>query len=427
MSENGDVLLSFIASKQSEENAFTDDVNDIYGVIFETVDNNGLKELSSKGEPVALTDVNSPIRRMNSLYLDKNEFMVAYTKLDGNTKFDSTQATVDVVHNSEEEKLRISDIDAPYYPLPGNDTIVTVKVANDGLETLEAGKVKLSGVGDGAEMLLDEPLLPGSETMVNVSLSVPEDFCKETALKVSFEGTGEQSEYKTEGEVTLKYDSYFVPKQMPYLNNIPGTNKYISQLTVTNVGNKPGVPQITYTNFINGSESDDDAIVTDYTYDKEINPGGTAVIEHVLENTLADSTSLTKMQVSSGEGYNQKTEGILPTAVVIEGASEDKAPDNSNTDNNGNNDNSNSNNSNNATDSTDNKNYQDSGSISDDNTDGNNDKADNTNNTTNVENKNEKAAKTSDAAKPGLMLALLAGSSVVLMLSVRRKKQAEEE
>ena len=160
-------------------------------------------------------------------------------------------------------------------------------------------------------------------------------------------------------------------------------------------------------------------VVTNYTYDEEVNPGGTVVIEHVLENTLAQSSQMTKMQVALGEGYNQKTEGILPAPVVIEGAVEGEKPSDGNTTDNNTTDNTTDNNTDNNTN--DDKNSQNDNSIT-----GNKDTT-NTNNDKKTGTEQVNAAKTSDPVNLGFVLSLFVGSGVVIMLNVRRKRQAGKE
>ena len=309
MSDGGDVLLSFIAEENHEGHSVTEQIADIYGVILKTVENDGVRRLEAVGSPVALTDENSLLRKMDSVCLSSESFLVAYTKLDGVNLRESKKASVHAVQSSYVSEASVVSVDAPDYPTVGEEMIVDVTVRNDGLKPIEKGTaVTVSGIGDSVTVYLDEALLPGTEETLHINVSVPKDFHADASLTAAFMDSSQSD--------MVYYDSYFVPVQMAYLNNVPNTDTYLSDLEVINIGNAPGKPVVEYHNFVVGSEDEEDVRVTIYSDTEEVAPGGQAHIKYLIEDTLAYEADGTRMQIVLGDGYDQSVEGVLPAAVT---------------------------------------------------------------------------------------------------------------
>ncbi|MDO4175163.1 MAG: hypothetical protein Q4D42_10410, partial [Eubacteriales bacterium] len=163
MSDQGDVLLSWISEEQPEtqEDIQTFQTDEIYGVMLQTEQQNGLNELVSVGDPVALTDENSALNKVDSVCLSEDSFLLAFSQLDGETWMQSEKADIRAVHSQYEPKLKLESVEAPEYPLPGSQMTVDAMVRNDGLQPLNGVQVTASGVGDDATTTYTESILPG--------------------------------------------------------------------------------------------------------------------------------------------------------------------------------------------------------------------------------------------------------------------------
>lgn len=318
MSDNGDVLLSWISEEQpeTEEDIKTFQTDEIYGVMLQTEAKNGLNELVAVGDPVALTDEDSALNKLDSVCLSSDSFLLAFSQLDGETWMQSDKADIRAVQSAYEPKLKISSVDAPEYPMPGSEMTVDVTVCNDGLEPLQGVQVTASGIGNGATETYSENILPGQNEQISLTMPIPEDFNRTTTLKITASGLNEQSEYKATSKTEIQYGAYFVPEEMAKLYSIPNTNNYLAELNVRNIGNAPGEPEITYVNYLPGSDDESASREDVFKSEKTIEPNATVRIPSIIKNTLATTDNKIRVQVSLGDGYDQNAESYAPTPIV---------------------------------------------------------------------------------------------------------------
>lgn len=318
MSDNGDVLLSWISEEQpeTEEDIKTFQTDEIYGVMLQTEEKNSLNELVAVGDPVALTDEDSVLNKVDSVCLSSDSFLLAFSQLDDETWMQSEKADIRAVQSTYEPKLKISSVDAPEYPLPGSEMTVDVTVCNDGLEPLQGVQVTASGVGDGATETYSENILPGQNEQISLTVPIPEDFNRTTTLEITASGLNEQSEYAATGKTEIQYGAYFVPEEMAKLYSIPNTNNYLAELNVRNIGNAPGEPEVTYVNYLPGSDDESSSREDVFKSEKTIEPNATVRIPSIIKNTLATTDNKIRVQVSLGDSYDQNAESYAPTPIV---------------------------------------------------------------------------------------------------------------
>ena len=312
MSDNGDVLLSWIGDSQSTDSLVPED--QVFGIMLKTNAAGGIHTLSTVGSPVPLTDGTKVLGSLDSVCLAENSFLTGYTQLNGATRKSSTAAAVLVTKNQNTPNLTVTKVSAPTYPMPGSAAHVLVTLHNDGLAALENLKLQLTGIGADVSQAETEALQPGESRTIDVVITVPGDFARQATLTATANGTAGGTAYTSSGSTMMLYDSYFVPTQMANLTNVQGTAQYTTQLQVTNIGNKAGKPTVTYENSVGGSDT---VKTAQYAADSMVDPQGTTTLAYTLTDTFGQGEALSNLQISLGEGYDQSVQGVLPKAKAV--------------------------------------------------------------------------------------------------------------
>lgn len=324
ISSAGDVLVSWVADEDSgddEDDGFM--AEEVFGVVLKTVEENGLYHLEAVGSPVALTDEESALGNMDGLCLGDDSFLLAYAKLDADTRYESKTAQVKAVHSVYEPDLRVKSVSADQYPLPGTDAAVNVTVTNQGLQPLEDVEIRASGAGLSGTTTLGSPLLPGATKTLQVNVPIPEGFNATTKLDVTASGTGDQAAYTDGGQTEILYGSYFVPDAMAKLDSIPDTSSYVARLTVHNNGNAPGSPEIKYSSYIPGMAENSGKLEQTFKPELVVEPHGSATITSKLNETPVTNDQTIRVQVSLGEGHDQAAESYAPPQKASDPQSEE--------------------------------------------------------------------------------------------------------
>ena len=322
MDESGNVLLSWIASDTEDTSLLPTD--EIYGVVLETITNakaadrssgeltegnKNLYQLYAQGAPVALTDEDSLIGALDSLFLSGNNFLLAFSQLNNTMRSEATAANIRAVQSVYQPELEIESVSAPEYPMPGSEMTVVVTVTNKGLGTAENVSVTASGVGSGAAGTI-RSIQPGRSETVELIVTVPESFGESAELTV----TAEVDESSDSDYVDILYGPYFVLDSMPAMANIGGTKDYQTETLVYNAGNAAGVPTLTFANDL--FAVDDTAKTYTYTSEESVALGGTALLTYVLENTLVNEGQTGTLTVSVGDGADQRIQGQMPKLMA---------------------------------------------------------------------------------------------------------------
>lgn len=316
ISSDGNVLVSWAADKEPEDKA---EINageylaeEVFGVMLKKTegeeDDAGLYHLEAVGKPVAITDENSAIGSVDGVCLSDDSFLLAYAKMDGVTRMDSKSAKVKAVRSVYESDLRIQSVEAPFYPQPGSEAFVTVTVGNYGLKPVDSVHFQVEGL-NGGSVDSDETLMPGTSLTMDVPVSIPQDFNASAELNVTVSGADSNDTAQTE----VLYGPYFVPDNMAKLDSIPGTGGYLANLTVRNIGNAPGKPEIKYSSYIPGMAEDSGKKEQVFRPEQEIEPLGAAVITSEITETPSANGQTIRVHVSLGDCYDQSVEGYAPS------------------------------------------------------------------------------------------------------------------
>lgn len=325
ISEDGNILVSWIAPDKEDEISISTD--EIYGVMLKTYERTEIVEkeeailagLEAKGRPVALTDGDSIIGALDSLSMKSNqedEFLLAYSQLDGKTRRKSTSADIYTQNNVDKPEPGVT-IEAPDYPMPGEKMTVEVTVDNQGFEPLNGYKLTVSGIGKPVTVIKEDEVLPGWSIDVPVEITVPKDFNQTSILKVTVEGLGNQEKYSASTETEVYYGSYFVPMDIPEVQSVPNSTDALVKVRVRNEGNVAGKVNLNIINQIYASVDKND--VKEYTFEseEEITPAGEATISYQMKETLMDKDIYSTVEVWTGEGHDQGTEAPMTKPVTI--------------------------------------------------------------------------------------------------------------
>lgn len=332
MADDGNVLLAWIGDDVDSGDLVPTD--EIYGVIlnsvtnaeamarsgetdFEDEGNENVYQLWPVGAPIALTDEDSLIGALDSICMEsgaENKFLLAFTKLNAATRDEVTSADILAVLSTDAPRLEITEISAESYPMPGSEMSVQVTVANYGLEPLKGGSVSLSGVGETATATFDGNIQPGEIAMVDLTVSVPEDFRETTQLVATVGGIDSQAAYTAEGEFIVNYGAYFALDEMSSLIAVPNSKDCESVTKVRNIGNAAGAPTLTFVNTIYGSGEYE----LDYVFESDavIEPGEAAEISYTLTDTLINEQKTAYLRVSVGDHADQSAASHMPVATL---------------------------------------------------------------------------------------------------------------
>lgn len=312
ISSGGDVLVSWVADEEPEDKEEMKEylTEEVFGVVLKTVEEDGLCHLEAVGTPVAITDEESALGSVDGVCLSDDSFLIAYAKLNADTRMDSDSAQVKAVRSVYEPDLRIQSVSAPTYPLPGSGMEVEVAVGNYGLQPLNGVQVQVTGIGEGGSAASGEALMPGASQTIIVPVAVPEDFNATTKLDVTV--TGGHTAYTDAAQVEVLYGPYFVPDGMAKLDSIPDTSSYVARLTVRNIGNAPGTPEIKYSSYIPGMAENSGKLEQTFRPEQVIEPQGSAMVSSKINETPVTDDQTIRVQVSLGEGYDQSAESYAP-------------------------------------------------------------------------------------------------------------------
>ncbi|MBR2042211.1 MAG: hypothetical protein IJ945_07560 [Oscillospiraceae bacterium] len=341
MDNKGDVMICWVADEQKEGVLLA--TEEIYGIMLRKVTNAkafeligsttvldpeeaAAEQLWAVGNPVAITDENGLFGALDSLCTDAElgEFLLGYTKLNSTTRPSATSADVKVISGTNEPEAVITGIEYDEYPMPRTELMVNVMIENNGFKPLNGLSVNVSGSGLSGNLDSEKILWPGTSESYSVIVEIPENFNADAKLNVTASGKGEQAKYSDSEEIIVKYGPYFTVDDV-WQTNIPGTKDVNVKVTVTNIGNASGIPEINVKNSIFGEE--DTAKEYRFSGKDEVEPGSVAVVEYTLEKSYINDAQTAQITVRTGENDDQFVQEFMPKpAIVIEQNSEDEEP-----------------------------------------------------------------------------------------------------
>lgn len=331
MDDGGNVLLTWIGSKGNAIDETKTDQNtgagtlvaneEVYGVVLENSGEDGMLQVD--GQPVALTANASTLGHLDNLYVGKGDYLLAYSMLDGESIYSSKSASIKVGRALYKSDLQITAVEAPTYPTPGEEATVRVTVKNEGLKpstdvTLSTKGIRKNRIKPGTDTDSGETdvIRPGESKTVDIRLKVPANMHRDIKLTIK----ASDSDSTSTKEAVLKYGSYFVPLEIPSLDNIANTKDFTCSVAVRNIGNKKGLPEVSYTDSIVGNPNED-AIKEgkmEINEKEPVIPGAEATLSGRLHDTLADNNSLVSLTLSFGNGYDQRIESVYPVLKTKE-------------------------------------------------------------------------------------------------------------
>ena len=307
MDSDGDIMLTWIGSNSARNKELWDEV---YGVMMKANTDGSLKVT---GSPVAITDFNKVLNSIDNVALSDQDYLLAYTMLDGDSVLNSNRASVMTSRAKYQSDVEIVSVDAPDYPTPGTQATAQVTVVNNGIKPAKNVTVSAAGLpaaqtplgaSDDGRTELD----PGESRTVDVLIDIPGDFDKNTT--VTFTAAADDSSNNMQKE--FKFGSYFVPEGLPYIDNITNTKNFKLKQSVRNIGNKAGVPKITYCDAVKADPDPKSHHEGTIEGNKAINPGDTGDVTGEMTNTVADNDKLVTVVVKTGDGYDQAVETVMP-------------------------------------------------------------------------------------------------------------------
>ncbi len=339
MSDEGSVFICWVADDKEEQVTLPTD--EIYGMILETrlvsdvvsnLDNISAStevtpnsegsiehQLFAIGSPVALTDEDHPIGALDSICFEsgnESKFLLAYTRLNGTMRNNSTYADIMVGTSVDKPELS-AEIEFVDYPMPGETEKAYIKIYNDGFAALNGYSVTISGIGDDIKITVNGDILPGRSTELCVEIPIPEDFSASAKLSVKVSGLDDQSEYTAETEEDVLYGAYFVPTDIPSINAIPNSGDCVVKVGVKNIGNAAGSPKLEYLNAVYATDNDEEILKYENESNIELSPNGEGTVSFTMTDTHLGSGKYSTVQVHMGDNYDQSTEAPMPNAVSL--------------------------------------------------------------------------------------------------------------
>ncbi len=307
MNANGDILLTWIGAGSNDSKALGDE---IYGIMLKAGTDG---KLSVKGSPVAITDNNKILNSIDNVALSNQDYLLAYTMLNGDSILNSNKTSIMTSKASYKSNVEIVSVDAPHYPMPGTRTSAKVTVVNNGIKPatnvmitaagLNADKTPLGASEDGRA-----ELNPGESRSVDVVIDIPATLDRDT--KYTFTAAADDS--SDSEDIEVKYGSYFVPDGLPNINSIANTKNFRMFQKVKNIGNKAGVPKVTYYDAVKADPNPKSHHEGAIEGKASIDPGQSGVVAGEMTNTVADNDKLVTAQVKLGDGYDQSLECVMP-------------------------------------------------------------------------------------------------------------------
>lgn len=332
MANDGNVLICWIGNDKDDKTLVPTD--EIYGIMLETrpvsdivsdiknapkSETNEEYQLWAVGSPVALTDENRPIGKLDSICFDSvedNKFLLAYTRLNNIMRTESTAA--DILAITKVQRPEISaEVEFAKYPTVGETETAFITVYNKGFEALNGYSVLISGIGEDISLKFDNVILPGRRDEVRVQIPVPYNFNCNSTLSINVYGLNEQSKYTAHAETEVLFGSYFVPMDIPCVNAVPNSDDCIIKVYVKNIGNEAGTPELEYLNRIYASDSEEDIVKYSYKADIVVTAGGEASITFTMTDTLIDRDKYSTVQVRMGDKFDQGTEAPMPSMIIL--------------------------------------------------------------------------------------------------------------
>lgn len=331
MDENGDILICWIADEQKEGVLLA--TEEIYGLMLRNISNGkafelmgiedeemtaeeaAYEQLWAVGNPVAITDENGLFGALDSICTDaeKGEFLLGYTKLSSELKSTAAAADVKVVNGDSKPEIVIESIEYDAYPMPGTETEITVTVSNNGFKALSGISVTAKGSTLSGRTESEKTLWPGTTESYAITVNIPENFSKTETLEITAFGIGGQSVFSAETSAEIIYGAYFTVDDV-IQRSIPGTKDVSVTVGVTNIGNASGIPEFTVRNSIFGEEDDE----KQYSFkgEKEVEPGETASVESILEDTYINKEQTARISVRTGESSDQFIQEFMPKPAI---------------------------------------------------------------------------------------------------------------
>lgn len=307
----GNVLVAWIGDKDVDSAAISR--NEIFGLMLQ-IDEQGV--LNPIGAPVALTDENVTMNHVDAVCVGENEFILAYTTLDGDTVFSSKHASVVTCMANEASDLEITDVKIPDYPTLGSTVNAIVTVKNNGLKSVDDFSISVDKMG-GESPVDCGALASGHENIYEVALTIPEDLSDNTTL--NFTATAEDSSDSLSAKVLC--GAHFVTVGYPEMENIKGTTDYATSIELQNVGNKAGKASVSYeTQCVGGVDVD---CTGTFSGNDMIAPQGKTILSGILTETQNTNGKNMTAIFRTGDGYQQSVERVIPVVHKVETASVD--------------------------------------------------------------------------------------------------------
>ncbi len=343
MDEKGDIFICWIADEEREGVVLA--TEEIYGIMLRSVTNGkafelmGIEEvltaeeaaeeqLWAVGRPVAITDENGLFGALDSICTDaeKGEFLLGYTKLNSSIRTSVTAADVKVVNGNPEPELVVDSIEYDEYPKPGTEAEIIVTVKNEGFEPVHGVVISANGNTISGETESKKTLWPGTGENFTVKVRIPENFSKTENVDITVSGKGEQSVYSAETSAEIIYGAYFAISEVSQ-RSIPGTKDLALAVSVENMGNAAGKPEVSVKNSIFGIGDD----IKEYSFsgEAEVAPGEAAVVEGLIEDTYINEEQTSQISVRTGEKFDQFIQKFMPkpAELLAEEKPDDEKPD----------------------------------------------------------------------------------------------------
>ncbi len=322
MNEDGKGIVLW---KSSEGQQYSDDKlgNQICATTFKT-DNTGA--LVSSGEPVSLGSLVKEIGNLDVQMLESGEIIYGFTRLDGETVYESSSADAFVTDAKESQDVRIAEADSEDYPMPKEKYTSYITLWNNGMAEEKGLVLTASGALNGSAALEE---LTREQTQSGTFTEGEDTLASGQVMKLMLPVTaadsiqdGDEVVYtlsKNGTEIyrftdTVHKGAYIVPQEMADVVSIPGTDDYQISMKVMNMGNQEGTTNVHTYAYDQGIRSENETAF-DYQDETVLNPGDAAVVSYIFKAESRTDDGIHMIGIQTGDGYGQSVEGMLPERI----------------------------------------------------------------------------------------------------------------
>lgn len=320
--------------KSSEGRQYSDDKlgNQICAAIFATDD---MGAVVSSGETVSLSSLVKEIGNLDVQMLDDGQIIYGFTRLDGETMYESSSADAFVEDTEGLHDVRIAEADSEDYPVSGEEYTSYVTLWNNGLTEEKDLTLSASGALNGTAALAEligeqngtltegeESLASGQAKKLMLPVTAADSIQDGDEVVYTISQNGVELSRFTD---TVHKGAYMVPQEMAEVVSIPGTDDYQISMTVMNMGNQEGTTDVHSYTYDQGvqAEKNSDTAECDYQDETVLNPGDTTVISYIMKGAAHTDDGIHMIGIQTGDGYGQAVEGMLPERIeAMEGSGE---------------------------------------------------------------------------------------------------------